>query len=1344
MDRYHVLECIGEGSFGKVYKGRKKYTGQVVALKFIPKVGRPEKELRNLRREIEIMQHLHHPNIIEMLDSFETPKEVVAVTEYAEGELFQILEDDGNLPEEQVQSIASQLISALYYLHAHRILHRDMKPQNILLGKGGVVKLCDFGFARAMSINTLVLTSIKGTPLYMSPELVEEKPYDHNADLWALGCILYELFVGQPPFYTNSIFQLVSLIIKDPVKWPKNMSPEFKNFLQGLLVKDPKKRLTWPALLHHPFVKEGVVVLEETKKLTAAEMPFTEEPPPEVQAAKAKAVKEQTKKTGQSKILSKAREKRREEKAKPVSDKPDGKGEAWSKQQGPEKGAGSTPTKAPRVTPANPALGAKVKGQPAAEDDWETGSKGKPVTPRADRISHDYAREEDIAAQKAAAAAKEKEKKAKKSFENVNLESEELDSDDEWQQFIEATEPSNMQLTAPMTLLQDDNFASRISARLQASGQQVLEGMLEGASRLRPVLRVICNLLATKCDNELLYKLCQQMEVPSYTLHLTKQLLEKTNIKKLPWCLQILGDLVSLLTAYFSSDFNISEIKGTKSFEVFEKSALSFVEILPLVIKEPTDHDLKLREQGLLCLMFLCDSMDHNQTDIPKRFYSRLVDQNCAVLNTLVAMTRIEAGLLRKLEIVLPSPAEASARVEQMFTMTTSVLASMIHIGGKDNGKKMVASYITDQLLSSHNEYILKELMERIIDPNNCVSVIKVLYTTSQVSRKMCRLVTSQEQPMAALLAILEGQVPLEESVLLQGFEMTLQLLSVFLLQLNKVPKVLADASGLIVDIYVQSQVPSHGKRKRYPSIEAAAALLLSQMSNFGVEIEMQIDEVLMACRHVLSELSEVTVPCPLQHVALDPCDCPGDVSVVRLFIECGVWNLLWHRLVQVLHINSQTEMAVYDVEGEEKILSPRRPPPDWSAMSPSGLMVMMQMATIVFTKEPHQCVPLLASADSVVVLCLATLLSDFFLAELAQSPGDEDSSPSDRVIDLILQVTQLFCFPFAVDTNDTILSETLRCVREVQLVPQLLLVSRRYLKLHLLEMPIGLVSRLILGDTQLIPQFVIMVQNTESTGFLVQLLSSEAPVSVTADVLSVCCHIARNSADHMDFMKTLLMGQKGDYSTLLSLLTHTSPVVQSRACSLMGNLLRHSDDFYKVLKARKQLVERLITLLKDNDTNVRKCACLAVGNAAHHNGTLYSVLGTAVPQLVSLLNDNLARTRANAAAALGNLSRHSSSLCVPLIKNKAPHRLLEAVLHDNQVTVQESAAMSLRTMCHRRELKEVLVSLKAPDKLSSMAQGARTSTVSTPGSRYSVSSGSHRSASTVAQHCLKLQRLLT
>ncbi|XP_043683688.1 serine/threonine-protein kinase fused isoform X1 [Vespula pensylvanica] len=305
MEKYEVLGQVGEGSFGQVYKAKKRSDGEIVAFKVIRKRGRSFKELKSLRQECEIQRHLHHPNIVQMLDSFETENEIVVVTEYADKELYEILGKAGHLSEERAQVIACDLVSALYYLHSNRVLHRDLKPQNVLLEANGVAKLCDFGFARSMSTGTHVLTSIKGTPLYMAPELIQERPYDHNVDLWSLGCIVYELVVGSPPFQTTSILHLVRLIRFEAVKWPDFISPNCKSFLQGLLQKDPSQRLTWPALLEHPFVKDRIIIVGGT-----VPTPFTTP----LSASQARAKQQQLqnlsmRSTNQSKVLEKAVEK---------------------------------------------------------------------------------------------------------------------------------------------------------------------------------------------------------------------------------------------------------------------------------------------------------------------------------------------------------------------------------------------------------------------------------------------------------------------------------------------------------------------------------------------------------------------------------------------------------------------------------------------------------------------------------------------------------------------------------------------------------------------------------------------------------------------------------------------------------------------------------------------------------------------------------------------------------------------------------------------------------------------------------------------------------------------------
>ncbi|KAJ3166992.1 hypothetical protein HK101_011850 [Irineochytrium annulatum] len=186
------------------------------------------------------------------------------------GDLMTMLRLRGSkgFEEERVRAWSIGVMKGLEYLHVEwKLIHRDLKlqrmppllthtlGQNILVGSDGSAKICDFGFASILR-EKAVLQSVKGTPIYMSPEMIQEEPYDHRVDLWSLGVIIYELWTGKPPFFTTNIFELIKLIIDSEILFPTEMDDNLVNLLRGLLEKNQQHRLNWPELSFHPYMLE--------------------------------------------------------------------------------------------------------------------------------------------------------------------------------------------------------------------------------------------------------------------------------------------------------------------------------------------------------------------------------------------------------------------------------------------------------------------------------------------------------------------------------------------------------------------------------------------------------------------------------------------------------------------------------------------------------------------------------------------------------------------------------------------------------------------------------------------------------------------------------------------------------------------------------------------------------------------------------------------------------------------------------------------------------------------------------------------------------------------------------
>ena len=264
--KYKIVDKLGSGSFGKVFLAENKYTKEKVAMKEIKKSNKDLLSDGEIKDEIDILKSLDHPDIVRIIESFNTKDSYVLVTEYCEGgELYDQVRNQ--LSETQIAVIFKQLLSGLAYLHSHNIVHRDLKLENILIQEIEKskttgedlfnIKIIDFGTARIFD-NNKKPQSIVGSSYYIAPEVLNQK-YGKECDLWSVGVILYMFIVGHAPFdgcddeeITGNIQK--GIYKKDDKRW-KKASKEVKDLIQKLLIYNPQKRLTALQALRHPWFK---------------------------------------------------------------------------------------------------------------------------------------------------------------------------------------------------------------------------------------------------------------------------------------------------------------------------------------------------------------------------------------------------------------------------------------------------------------------------------------------------------------------------------------------------------------------------------------------------------------------------------------------------------------------------------------------------------------------------------------------------------------------------------------------------------------------------------------------------------------------------------------------------------------------------------------------------------------------------------------------------------------------------------------------------------------------------------------------------------------------------------
>ncbi|XP_059938676.1 serine/threonine-protein kinase Nek8 isoform X5 [Mesoplodon densirostris] len=286
MEKYERIRVVGRGAFGIVHLCLRKADQKLVIIKQIPVEQMTKEERQAAQNECQVLKLLNHPNVIEYYENFLEDKALMIAMEYAPGgTLAEFIQKRCNslLEEETILHFFVQILLALHHVHTHLILHRDLKTQNILLDKHRmVVKIGDFGISKILSSKSKAYTVV-GTPCYISPELCEGKPYNQKSDIWALGCVLYELASLKRAFEAANLPALVLKIMSGtfaPIS--DRYSPELRQLVLSLLSLEPAQRPPLSHIMAQPLCIRALLNLHTdlgSVRMRRAEKPLATGPP---------------------------------------------------------------------------------------------------------------------------------------------------------------------------------------------------------------------------------------------------------------------------------------------------------------------------------------------------------------------------------------------------------------------------------------------------------------------------------------------------------------------------------------------------------------------------------------------------------------------------------------------------------------------------------------------------------------------------------------------------------------------------------------------------------------------------------------------------------------------------------------------------------------------------------------------------------------------------------------------------------------------------------------------------------------------------------------------------------